>query len=131
MPSTEERINARERVKAGDRDYTNPFVHLRDIVVAETQALAKIDLIICIKGNMGTSKELEELRARAKVLKLVMERFPEIDWGGPVSTSPILTTPFPIPTGDIAQVLPPLGFKEDCACGACSEYRTFRDRTVN
>lgn len=136
MPSTEERINARERVKSGDRDYTNPFVHLREIVVNETKALAKIGLMI---GIMGRAKDRVELGARAKVLKLVMDRFPEIDWGGLVNTSPIPTTPFPqtsqsdkaVPTGDIALVPPPIGFSETCDCQPCIEYRTFRDRTVN
>lgn len=139
MPSTEDRINARERVRAGNRDYSNPFVHLRKIVVDETKALAKIGLVV---GIFGSAKDREEMKARASVLKMVMERFPEIDWGDPVSAQPtgsIPTIPFPQPsrsdpamqTGDIATVLPPIGFKESCDCPACSEYRTFRDRTIS
>lgn len=126
MPSTEDRINARdkaqaerERVRVGNRDYSNPFVHLREIVVDETKALAKIGPMI---GILGTAKDREEIKARASVLKMVMDRFPEIDWGGPVSAAQ---------TGDITMVPPPIGFKESCDCPACSEYHTFRDRTVN
>lgn len=132
MPSTEDRINERERVRAGNRDYSNPFVHLREIVVDETKALAKIGLVV---GIFGSAKDREEMKARASVLKMVMERFPEIDWGGPVNAQPSPLDPTtqtgPIPTGDLAMVPPPIGFKESCDCPACSEYRTFRDRTVN
>ena len=119
MPSTEDRINARERVRAGNRDYSNPFVHLRDIVLDETMALAKIGLAV---GIFGSAKDRGEMKARASALKMVMERFPEIDWGGPVD-APAMVPP--------AMVPPPIGFKESCGCTACSEYRTFRDRTIN
>lgn len=85
MPSTEDRINARKaaaaakaKVKAGDRDYLNPFVHVRETVIGRIKELAHIASVVTL---LGTPQSRLEALAYAKALRLIMERFPEIDWG--------------------------------------------------
>jgi hypothetical protein len=61
-----------------NEDYTDPFVHVRSIVVNSIAAAVEPALLAAILGG----KAVEQARAYNSALKLIMDRFPEIDWGG-------------------------------------------------
>lgn len=183
--------------KDGTIDWTNPLAHIYDTVRHSTVMNSKMALISLILPSKRNPDELQEVSASLDAANLLMERFPEIDWGSmevgqaymaegkgknaaPASAttrrdlgkslgealarafkeaskseaSPYAPSPFPtrepqkeqdpVPTGFLKEtsdagvetitrfgstwtlVPEPVGFKEDCACEACSGYRKAR-----
>lgn len=116
------------------KDYTDPMVHVREMVTDELTVLTKAALILAI---IPDPKLKAEALARNASLRLIMERFPEIDWGpGRPATKPYNKADFMgvdkgVPTGDAALVPEPIGYKEDCDCPPCSEYRAFLKNALN
>lgn len=68
----------------------DPFSHVRQMLVWHIQDATPAFLLGgLLKGHPSGDKMLDECKARSVAMKLIMERFPEIEWRGPEAEEPV------------------------------------------